>query len=385
MAHGRRGAALLLVMLGALVGGGDGSGGDALSPLPKECALTKVTSPNHHPNSNCYSDHWCHGGHNWCKAHDGKRTLEHGAPGCSDPASGGEAGSLCDPKKVTAEYCAQICWTWGRYTYSGATQMADSKDGGACYCGDEMDKAGEAQPPASCSAACPGGAGVCGGPAPSWFINVNQLVPEGCEGLSAEEEGALTFDSLVSAMIVYLLVMSVYNQKYLKRRGWEVIPHATHFKQISELVQDGLKFSHARLSGKKGAGVVPTERTALLGGVPGERRGSLASQTSQVSRRSDRSVKESRSGSSKARTPSQKVKAEKSSKEKSSKSQSKSMQTGLIEGGDLLPLVGKPAALGETAVEKKQRLLQEQAVADPAVHCSQQKIKVVSLTQQVTL
>ena len=388
----RRAAAALAVVLGALVGGGDGSGGDALSPLPKECSLAKVTSPKRHPNSNCYSDHWCHGGHNWCKAHDGKRTLEHGAPGCSDPATGGEAGSLCDPKKVTAEYCAQVCWAWGRYTYSGATQMADSKDGGACYCGDEMGEAGEAQAPASCSAACPGGAGVCGGPAPSWFINVNQLVPEGCGGLSAEQEGALTIDTLVSAAIVYLLVMSVYNQKYLKRRGWEVIPHATHFKQISELVQDGLKFSYARVSGKKGAGAAPTERTALLGSVPGERRGSCASQASQVSRRSDRSAKGSRAGSSKARTPSLKDKTEKSSKGKSStststsksKSKSKSRKTGQMEGGDLPPLAGPPAA-PETAVEEKQRLLQEQTVADPAVHSSQHKIKVVSLGQSVTL
>ena len=202
----------------------------------------------------------------------------------------------------------------------------------------------------------------------------------------------MTIDTLVSAAIVYLLVMSVYNQKYLKRRGWEVIPHATHFKQISELVQDGLKFSYARVSGKKGAGAAPTERTALLGSVPGERRGSCASQASQVSRRSDRSAKGSRAGSSKARTPSLKDKTEKSSKGKSStststsksKSKSKSRKTGQMEGGDLPPLAGPPAA-PETAVEEKQRLLQEQTVADPAVHSSQHKIKVVSLGQSVTL
>jgi hypothetical protein len=379
----RRGAAaLVLAVLGALVGDGECSG-DTLSPLPKKCTLTKVTSPARHPNSNCYSDHWCHGGHNWCKAHDGKRTLEHGAPGCSDPASGGETGSLCDPKKVTTEYCAQVCWTWDRYPYSGATQMGDEKDGSACYCGDKMDKSGEVQPPATCSAPCAGGGtGMCGAPSPSWFINVMKLMPEGCEGLSAEEEGALTMDTLFSAAIVYLLVVSVYNQKRLKRRGWEVIPHAAHLKQLSELVQDGLKFSYAKVSGKISAGAVPTERTALLRSGSGKRRDSQASQASQISKCSSDSAKGKKSSGSRAKTPSKKEKKEKSSKEKHSKS--KSIKSGRGEGRDATPLASSPAA-PETAVEKQHRLLQEQATADPAVHSSQQKIKVVSLSQSVTL
>ena len=115
------------------------AGGEQLEALPKGCTFTPLTKT---PDggaaaSSCYSDHWCHGGHNWCRAHDGKRTLEHGAPGCSDPASGGEAGSLCDPHKVTPEYCARVCWTFGRYPYSGATQMSGEGLGSACYCGDE--------------------------------------------------------------------------------------------------------------------------------------------------------------------------------------------------------------------------------------------------------
>jgi hypothetical protein len=354
----------LLAVLGRLAGT---ASGDTLSALPKDCTLTKVKDPHSHPNSDCYNDHWCHGGHNWCKAHDGKRTLEHGAPGCSDPASGGETGTLCDPKKVTAEYCAQVCWTWDRYTFSGATQMADADAGGACYCGNEMDKAGQVQPPASCSAPCPaGGEGNCGAPAPSWFINVQQLQPEGCEGLSAEEEGALTMDTLFFAALVYLLAMLVYNQKYLKRRGYDVIPHATHLKQISELVQEGVKFSYAKLAGKQGA--VPTERTALLGDAAGENRGSHAS---RASLRSDHHAK-AKSGSQE-QPSGKREKKEKTTKKKRSKSKSKSSRADGADTG------GAPAA-PETAVEKQQRLLQEQAVLDSLVHSSQQKIKVVSVT-----
>ena len=37
-------------------------------------------------------------------------------------------------------------------------------------------------------------------------------------------------------------------------------------------------------------------------------------------------------------------------------------------------------AAAETAVEKQQRVLQEQKVAEAGVHSSQQKIRVVSLT-----
>jgi hypothetical protein len=211
-----------------------------------------------------------------------------------------------------------------------------------------------------------------------------KLMPEGCEGLSAEEEGALTVDTIFSAVIVYFLAMSVYNQKYLKRRGWEVIPHAIHLKQISELVEDGLKFSYANISGKTSARAVPTERTALLGGGSGERRGSRASQASQVSKRSNDFNKETRSSSSKAKTASKKEQREKSSKEKTSKSKSSKISRG--DGGNLSPPGGAgPTAGLETAVEKQQRLLHEHAVADPAVHSSQQKIKVVSLTQSVTL
>ncbi len=195
----------------------------------------------------------------------------------------------------------------------------------------------------------------------------------------AERAGALTVDTVVSVAIAYLLVMSVYNQKYLKRTGWDVVPHATHFRHISELVVEGVKFSYAKVSGKQGAEPVPTERTALLESGLGERRGSHAS---QVSRQSDGPAKEKRTSGGKANPPSKKEKKEKSSKEKSSKSKGSKSSRG--EGGNLSPPAGPPAG-PETAAEKQQRMLQEQAVADPDVHSSQQKIKVVSLSQSVTL
>eukprot|EP01043_Picozoa_sp_COSAG02_P003532 COSAG02_NODE_86_length_39084_cov_17.815724_32_plen_301_part_00 len=252
---------------------------------------------------------------------------------------------------------------------------------------------------AACKAAVGCGAGVWGPPGPDgecWFKTIDEVKSGkgkpfgnkktiGCtlgdsdDTPPAERAVSGTVDALFSVAIVYLLVMSVYNQKYLKRRGWEVVPHATHFKHISELVVEGVKFSYAKISGKKGAGPVPTERTALLESRSVERRGSQASQASRVSRQSDGSAKEQRNDSRKAKSASKKEKKEKSPKVKSSKSKSSKG-----ERGEPTPLADLPAS-PETAVEKQQRLLQEQAVADPAVHSSQQKIKVVSLSQSVTL
>eukprot|EP01045_Picozoa_sp_COSAG04_P029391 COSAG04_NODE_4817_length_1880_cov_8.916625_1_plen_356_part_10 len=268
------------------------AGGEQLEALPKGCTFTPLakTPDGGAAASSCYSDHWCHGGHNWCRAHDGKRTLEHGAPGCSDPASGGEAGSLCDPHKVTPEYCARVCWTFGRYPYSGATQMSGEGLGSACYCGDEPnlgEKTGVVQPSTSCSAPCAGSAAeMCGAPDPSWFVNVGSLQPEGCGGLSAEEDGALSFDIIFIAATAYILGVAVYRQKVLKLRGWQVVPHSDHAQQLYELVLDGLRFTSAKLGGGSGpasaTSAPPTERTPLvtdaqLGGGDSARKGGWGS------------------------------------------------------------------------------------------------------------
>jgi hypothetical protein len=53
------------------------NGGDQLEALPKGCTFTKLTKPVDGAPSACYSDHWCHANHNWCKAHN---TMGRGAP-----------------------------------------------------------------------------------------------------------------------------------------------------------------------------------------------------------------------------------------------------------------------------------------------------------------
>ena len=350
------------------------SGGDQLEALPKACTFTKLTKPVDGGPSACYSDHWCHANHNWCKAHNGDRTLEHGAPGCSDPASGGETGTLCDPSKVTSEYCAQVCWTMSRYTLSGVSAMS-GVPGSACYCGDELNDAGTVQPAASCSQPCAGDAKeTCGAPDPSWFVNVGQLQPPGCEGLSVEEEGALSMDLVFSAAIVYLLAMSVYNKKILKRRGWEVVPHATHFKQIVELVQDGVIFTRSKVSGGRAGGggggrrdqALPTERTSLIG--VDARQGSIHQATAATG-----SVEGSAAKSAKSKSG--KRKKEKKER-KETRASSRQKAAGKAEGG------GGPAEpQQEQQQEQQQRQLQlqEESRTSAGLHPSQAKIKVVTL------
>ena len=334
------------------------AGGEQLEALPKACTFTPLTKT---PDggaaaSSCYSDHWCHGGHNWCRAHDGKRTLEHGAPGCSDPASGGEAGSLCDPHKVTPEYCARVCWTFGRYPYSGATQMSGEGLGSACYCGDEPnlgEKTGVVQPSTSCSAPCAGSAAeMCGAPDPSWFMNVGSLQPEGCGGLSAEEDGALSFDVIFIAATAYILGLAVYRQKVLKLRGWQVVPHSDHAQQLYGLVLDGLRFTSAKLGGGSGhasaTSAPPTERTPLvtdaqLGGGDSARKGGGGS-----GKRSGKSSKK------------------KSGRQKADRSAATATRQ------DSTAVAAPPARTME-------RQLREEKEARDGLHSSQQKLKVVTL------
>eukprot|EP01052_Picozoa_sp_SAG31_P003064 SAG31_NODE_114_length_24318_cov_16.787481_10_plen_158_part_00 len=85
--------------------------GDAVPELPDGCTfqpLQEADPSNPGGDSSCYSDHWCHGSHNWCKAHMGSRTLPYGAPGCSDVAAGGNGGSLCDPTKVSPTCMSEL-------------------------------------------------------------------------------------------------------------------------------------------------------------------------------------------------------------------------------------------------------------------------------------
>jgi hypothetical protein len=183
-----------------------GSAGTEVRQLPKGCTFIKhAEGPD---KSSCFSDHWCHAMHNWCKAHAGERTLPHGAPGCSDPASGGEEGSMCDRSKITGEYCARVCYSWRGYTKSGTTGE-DKPGGNSCYCGDKLNKAGSVQPPASCSQPCAGDpTEMCGAPAPSWSISVGELIPEGCEGFDGarvEREIPEIIDYLSCALIMYCI------------------------------------------------------------------------------------------------------------------------------------------------------------------------------------
>ena len=175
---------------------------------------------------------------------------------------------------------------------------------------------------------------------------------------------------LVFAAIVYLLAMSVYFKKILKRRGWEVVPHATHFKQIVELVQDGVIFTRSKVSGGRVGGggggrrdqALPTERTSLLGGDA--RQGSIHQATAATG-----SVEGSAAKSAKSKSG--KRKKEKKER-KETRASSRQKAAGKAEGG------GGPA---EPQQEQQQRQLQlqEESRTSAGLHPSQAKIKVVTL------